>query len=256
VPLVVGSCLLAFFLAGIYRGQWRLISVSDVPSYALGVFGGVTLSLAVVTLITRFESGHSRSAYIIFGLLVFVALVGSRLSFRLLDSVLLQNVSDTKPGGRKPVLIYGAGKAGKLLSEEFMCNPQMKDYILLGFVDDDPNLFGRKLCGVPVKSGAEWGNQAWNFTPEIWVSSRLISDTRASQLVMHWNGEAVLRRLMLQMEPIDAGNGVTPSSSDALLLPSQWRTTHDEPHILEDLGHPGAAFLPPPGRTETDKHPS
>ena len=87
LPLIVPSCLIVYFLSGMYRGQWRLISVSDVPCYALGVFGGAVLSLASVTLITRFPYGHSRSAYIIFGLLAFVAIVGSRLSFRLLDSV-------------------------------------------------------------------------------------------------------------------------------------------------------------------------
>ena len=219
VPLVVGSCLLAFFLAGIYRGQWRLISVSDVPSYALGVFGGVTLSLAVVTLISRFENGHSRSAYIIFGSLIFITLVGSRLSFRLLDSVLFRNGSDTKAGGRKPVLIYGAGKAGKLLHEEFMSNPKMKNYILAGFVDDDPDLVGRKLCGVPIKSGAEWSRHTWNSTPEIWISSLLISDAHASRLAIHWNGKAVLRRLIMRLEPVGYGSEATTSSSNALSPP-------------------------------------
>jgi UDP-GlcNAc:undecaprenyl-phosphate GlcNAc-1-phosphate transferase len=202
LPLVAASCLLAFFLAGIYRGQWRLISVSDVPSYAVGTLGGSALSLAVVTLATRFGSGHSRTAYAIFGLLVFIALVGSRLSFRLLDFALLQNGSDATNGNRKPVLIYGAGKAGKLLHEEIMGNPQMKDYTVLGFIDDDPNRVGRMLCGFPVKNGMEWLGQPLSGTPEIWISSQFVPDKRAQQLARHWEGQATVRRLRLRMEPV------------------------------------------------------
>ena len=137
LPLIVPSCLALYFMAS-YRGQWRLISISDVPSYALGVLGGAALSLAIVTLVTRFPDGHSRSAYVIFGLLAFVTIVGSRLSFRLVDSVFAHNKSDAEHNGRKLVLIYGAARAGKILHDEITSNPEMREYIVVGFVDNDP----------------------------------------------------------------------------------------------------------------------
>ncbi|PWT71660.1 MAG: hypothetical protein C5B60_10650 [Chloroflexi bacterium] len=203
LPLIVPSCLTVYFLAGIYRGQWRLISVSDLPCYMFGVFGGAALSLATVTLVTRFPTGHSRSAYVIFGLLAFLGIVGSRLSFRLLDSVFAHNKSDAKDNGRKLILIYGAARAGKILHDEITSNPDLKGYVVIGFVDDDPDLTGRRLCGIPVKNGAEWKRQSWTGTPEIWISSKFISIEQAQALARHWNGLATVRRVHLSTETIE-----------------------------------------------------
>ena len=202
LPIVVATCLSMYFLAGIYRGQWRLISVSDVPSYALGVFGGAGISLAIVTLLTRFDNGHSRSAYIVFGILNFLAVVGSRLSFRLFDSVVHRNGLRAMAHDRKPILIYGAAKAGKILHEEITSNPETKDYVVLGFIEDDPNRVGRRLCGVPIKKGFDWISQTWNRPPEIWISSRFISDQQGRELAQHWNGQATVRRVHLQIDRI------------------------------------------------------
>jgi len=198
-PLVVACCLLTYFLVGIYRGQWRLVSVPDVPSFAVGVFGGAALSLAAVTMVTRFGEGHSRSAYIIFGLLQFIALVGSRLSFRLFDFLVHRNSVDGKNNARKPVLIYGAANAGKLLHDEIVTNPKTKEYVVVGFVDDDPDRIGRTLCGLPVKNREGWWGEQWNHAPEIWVSSPFVQDSWAHQLAQHWNGQAIVRRAQLQM---------------------------------------------------------
>lgn len=225
LPLVVASCLLAFFLAGIYRGQWRLISVADVPCHAMGVVGGTVLSLAVVVLFTRFTIGHSRSAYIIFGVLLFLAMVGTRLSFRLLDTVFLRWGGGGVSVEQQPVLIYGAGTAGKLLHEEAIRNPQLQSYVVVGFVDDDPHLMGRRLCGLPVKHGTAWLGQPWPCPPEIWVSSRFIPDTRAHQLAEQWQGMAAVRRLRLQIDPVlngaITGSPMPPSLQDATAGGSQ-----------------------------------
>lgn len=202
LPLVVTSCLVAFFVCGLYRGLWRLISVTDVPYYAGGVVGGTVLSLATVTLFTRFSDGYSRSAYVIFAALLFLAMMGTRLSFRLLDALLLRRRPGEVPSEQQPVLIYGAGKAGKLLHEEVMFNPQMKIYTIVGFIDDDPNLAGRTLCGLPVKHGTAWIEQTWSYAPEIWISSGFVSDERAQQVAAQWPRGALLRRLRLHMEPI------------------------------------------------------
>jgi UDP-GlcNAc:undecaprenyl-phosphate GlcNAc-1-phosphate transferase len=211
LPLTVASCLLAFFCAGIYRGQWRLLSVSDVPSYGLGVLGGTVLSLAVVTLVTRFADGHARSAYIIFGTLLFLAVVGTRMSFRLFDALFLRRESNVGRANHKPVLIYGAGKAGKLLHEEVMSNPQMQQYAIVGFIDDDPHRVGHKLCGVSVKHGSEWLRHPWKALPEIWISSRFIPDEQAQQLLKQWDERIAVRRLRLHMESVLNGQAAVPN---------------------------------------------
>jgi FlaA1/EpsC-like NDP-sugar epimerase len=211
LPLVVSGCLLACFCAGIYGGMWRLLSVSELPRYAMGVGSGTVLSLAVVTLVTRFDNGHSRSAYIIFGILLYLALVGSRLSFRLLDALFLRPKAWNIAVQQEPVLIYGAGRAGKRLYEEVTFHPQLHGHIVVGFIDDDPHRVGRKLCGVPVKDGWTWSRQAWGRLPAIWVSSQLITDERARQVAAQWPEKVAVHRLQIQMEPV-ADDGVTSSA--------------------------------------------
>jgi UDP-GlcNAc:undecaprenyl-phosphate/decaprenyl-phosphate GlcNAc-1-phosphate transferase len=200
LPLVVASCLLAYFLAGIYHGQWRLISVADLPHHVTGVCGGVALSVVLVMLTMHVESGYSYSVYIIFGLLLLLAQVGSRLSFRLLDALIFRQRAHVTSADETPVLIYGAGKAGKLLHEEVTFNPQMRTYVIVGFVDDDPKRVGRKLCDIPIQHGPAWLKQPWHYTPEIWISSRFISDKQAHQLAEQWPEKAIVRRLSLQTE--------------------------------------------------------
>jgi UDP-GlcNAc:undecaprenyl-phosphate/decaprenyl-phosphate GlcNAc-1-phosphate transferase len=211
LPLVVSSCLLACFSAGIYGGLWRLLSVSELPRYAVGVGSGTALSLAVVTLVTRFDHGHSRSAYMIFGMLLYLAMVGSRLSFRLLDALFLRRRAWDVATQHEPVLIYGAGRAGKLLYEESAFHPQMRGHVVVGFIDDDPHRVGRKLCGIPVKDGWAWSRQAWGRLPEIWVSSQLITDERARQVAAQWPEKVAVHRLQVHMEPV-SDDDVTSSA--------------------------------------------
>jgi UDP-GlcNAc:undecaprenyl-phosphate GlcNAc-1-phosphate transferase len=202
LPIVVPCSLLALFVAGIYRGQWRLLSIQDLPAYGYGVIGGTVLSLAVITLFTRFALAFSRSAYIIYGILFFITLVGSRLSFRLFDVLSRKQVSTVQKKSRKPVLIYGAGKGGKLLFDEIMFNPKNAEYMILGFIDDDPNKTDRNLCGLPVKNKTQWSKEIVNHLPEIWVSSRSIPDERVWMLVQEWDQEVLIKRLQVSMEPL------------------------------------------------------
>jgi UDP-GlcNAc:undecaprenyl-phosphate GlcNAc-1-phosphate transferase len=219
IPIVLTSCLFANFLGGIYRGQWRLISVPDLPNYLASVLGGVGLSLAVLTLVTRFEVGNSRSAFIIFGLLLFLSLSGSRLSFRLLDAVLRRNTADWVSTSFKPVLIYGAGYGGKLLYGELYTNPALSEYTVVGFIDDDPNRAGRSLCGLPVRFAADWLRRPWDPAPEIWVSSRKITNDRARRTARGFengNGPSPVYRLKLQIEPVSGGRDAAPENGPSV----------------------------------------
>jgi UDP-GlcNAc:undecaprenyl-phosphate/decaprenyl-phosphate GlcNAc-1-phosphate transferase len=93
----------------------------------------------------RLES-FSRSVLILDGLLLFVGVTTSRISFRLMRSWMAR--LQTGPVGKR-ILIYGAGDGGELLLRELMQN---RDHGLqaVGFVDDDPQKHGRVIHGVRV----------------------------------------------------------------------------------------------------------
>jgi FlaA1/EpsC-like NDP-sugar epimerase len=152
--------------------------------------------------VTRFEGEYSRSAFIIFGLLVFVTQLGSRLSFRLFDHILIPSGPNNGASNLKPILIYGAGKAGKLLCEEVLYNPSLKEYAVVGFMDDNPNRVGRKLCCFDVRDSSEWIEKTWERLPEVWVSSRSIGDKRVGALLKEWKVPIIVKRMQLTVEPI------------------------------------------------------
>jgi UDP-GlcNAc:undecaprenyl-phosphate GlcNAc-1-phosphate transferase len=201
IPIVISSTLIINFLAGTYRNRWHLFSVADLPTYLISSVGATVLSIALVTVINRFETGYSRSAFIIFGLLLFLAQIGSRLSFRFFDVVLLRNGGIRNSASRKPILIYGAGKAGKLLFEEILDNSEMQNFYVMGFIDDKPELAKKILCGAIILPPGKWLSKCWQQVPEIWVSSKSITDARIKKFMGQWRGNLpIIKRLRLQME--------------------------------------------------------
>ncbi len=87
-----------------------------------------------------------RSVYAIDFFLCFLLTGGIRFAVRVYKEVLVSALSH-QPG--KGILIYGAGAAGRILLREIQGNPSL-GYQVVGFLDDDPQLKGRVLMGVPV----------------------------------------------------------------------------------------------------------
>ncbi len=202
LPVVVGCSLFAFFLTGVYGHQWQLVSLADVPGYAFGVLCGTSLSLAAVAMVSRFGLGHSRSAFIIFGLLLFLLVLGSRLSFRFFDLYLVRERSGKAAAQLKPILIYGAGRAGKLLYEEVLSNSHLSEYVIVGFIDDDPHRIDKKLYRIPIRSRKDWLRHPWRETPEIWISSRSIQDDVALDFAAKMPGNVLVCRFSVNLEQI------------------------------------------------------
>jgi len=106
------------------------------------------LSMAALIFVYRF-AGYSRMVFIVYGILLFFGVTGSRLSFRLFGLFLR--------GGRHesvPVLIYGAGDGGEIVVRECRNNSHV-GYRPIGFVDDDPRKQGRTVQGLRIFGGAD-----------------------------------------------------------------------------------------------------
>jgi FlaA1/EpsC-like NDP-sugar epimerase len=102
--------------------------------------------------------GTPRSVGIIQPLLMFVGLGLSRVAVRLWLGDLYRELLDrlNAPG----VLIYGAGAAGKQLGASLL---KMSSQRLVGFIDDDATLQGRRLDGLPVYPPADLPQVIENF---------------------------------------------------------------------------------------------
>ena len=87
--------------------------------------------------------------------------------------------------------------------EEVTSNPEMTDYVVIGFIDDDPTRIGRRLCGLAVRSPTEWTEQRCENPPEIWIASKFIPDQQARDLAAHWNGGGAVRRVQLRLDAVE-----------------------------------------------------
>lgn len=137
--LILG--LPVFWLTGQYKGLTRYVG-----SRALYELSGRTglLTLLLVFLGVVFDwSSPPRSAWVLFWLLLTGFCGATRFALR----DLLLGWQRGRLRGRTRVVIYGAGAAGAQLAAALRFG---EHHDLRGFVDDDPQLWGRSLAGVDV----------------------------------------------------------------------------------------------------------
>ena len=144
--VVLGMQMLMLLVVGAYRGLWRYFSLSDVLTFASGVFLGVVTSQAVILYLYRFQ-GYSASVFIIYGMMLIILLVGSRASFRSFSELARR----LRPSGRR-LVIYGAGDAGALAVRHLLADPRGA-YRILGFADDDVMKRNVRVYGYRVIGG-------------------------------------------------------------------------------------------------------
>jgi len=148
LPIVVIATYLGFFLFGIYRGLWRYTGLEDLVRIAKGVAAATLLSMTGLIFFYRF-TGYSRIAFVAYGVLLFLGMAGSRLSFRLFGLAVARTRKE-----KIPVLVYGAGDGGEVVVRECRKNSHV-EYQPIGFLDDDPSKEGRTLAGLRIFGGAE-----------------------------------------------------------------------------------------------------
>jgi FlaA1/EpsC-like NDP-sugar epimerase len=163
---------------------------------------GTVLGAGIIAILYRFEGTFSRGAMIIFGIIFFVMQIGSRLVFRFIDHLIIaRKIQDADL--RTKVLVYGAGRAGKLILDEVLFNEELSKYTVVGFIDDDTRKIGHKLSGVLIKTAEYWldkTERTSNNTLEIWISSRFINDDKINDVLNKYSGKILVKRLKLRIE--------------------------------------------------------
>lgn len=200
LPLLIVLKLFAFLSAGVYRGIWRYTSIADFITFTKGVVLGTGLSALAVLLIYRFQN-FSRAVFVLDGIILLFAIVGSRLAFRLMRELLPTNFADE---GRR-VLIYGAGDGGEMILRELRNNAQW-NYQPIGFIDDDPRKKDKVINGLRVfdSNGLLGDICIEKNVQEILISSRKISPETLEKIRENCRRSNVeLKRAQLTIEPVD-----------------------------------------------------
>ncbi len=200
LPLLIVIKIGAFLAVGVYRGLWRYTSIGDLITFTKAVVLGSALSVLAVLLLYRFE-GFSRTVFFLDGVLLLLAVVGSRLAFRVIRQLLpAPMLSD----GQR-VLIYGAGDGGEMVLRELNNNPEW-NYRAVGFIDDDPRKIDKVIHGLKVFSGN--GNLdelcREKDVTEILISVRKPPQEQLRKLrEMCRESHVILKRALIKIEPDD-----------------------------------------------------
>ena len=141
------ATFICLFSAGVYRGLWKFTGAAEIGRFFVGSLLSSMLSVFLVVLIYRFES-FSRSVFLLYGMLLFISISLTRLSFKLISHLL---VSIRQPANDAiPVLIYGAGDEGENTLKWLNGLNGSNLLTPIRFLDDDKKKHKQKIHGVPV----------------------------------------------------------------------------------------------------------
>ncbi|QQS32211.1 MAG: glycosyl transferase [Acidobacteriota bacterium] len=200
LPLVILLKLSAFLVMGVYRGVWRYTGLSDLVTIGKGVVLGSVLSVLAILLLYRFF-GFSRTVFMLDAILLFVAVAGSRIGFRLIRQIIPIPASEDS----NRVLIFGAGDGGEMVLRELNNNPQWK-LAAVGFVDDDPRKVNKKIHGLTVFDGAASLTELCRRekVSELLISARNMTPERLREIRDACDlAEVAVKKAEMRIEPLE-----------------------------------------------------
>jgi len=148
LPVLLFARYLAFIPLGLYRGVWRYTDARDAARVVAAVLISEMVAFGFLSA-TRTRGDFPRAIFVIDALLC-TLLVGAS---RFWERAAYRGVTMWRVlGPRRRVLVVGAGRSGRSFARELRETPGEQ---IVGFVDDDPRLWRRRLLGIPVLGGAD-----------------------------------------------------------------------------------------------------
>ena len=148
LPVVLGCKLAALYGSGLYQRSWATFGLRDLAAVVRGVGMGSLLSVLTAAYLYRLV-GFSRVVFLLDAILLGVAIVGTRASFRAMNLV-----AAVRSKRSRRVLVYGAGQFGQTLVREMRAN-SLWNMNPVAFLDDDPMKAHWWIMGVPVRGALD-----------------------------------------------------------------------------------------------------
>ena len=176
LPAVIACKIVAFYLAGVYRGVWNSFSFNDVYVHIKAAVLGSLMCVAVITFVFRFEN-FSKGLFLIDWFVLTGLLLSTRGSFRLfMDKMKRSSLSGDN------IMLYGAGRGGEILLREIF-NNKSHNLVPVGFLDDDALKKGKNLQGLPIYGP---GHGLADFLDRKNVKGMIIAFTSADEEKLAW----------------------------------------------------------------------
>lgn len=133
-----------FVASGLYKGSLRQLGLGD----AIRITKAVTIAVVASAIVTVGTWNGAAITTMLLDFYVLLSLVlGSRFSFRVLRHLSRPDVQNAKR-----VLIYGAGAQGGFVLRQIL-EQRFGNITPIGFLDDNPDLEGKRLDGYTIHGG-------------------------------------------------------------------------------------------------------
>jgi UDP-N-acetylmuramyl pentapeptide phosphotransferase/UDP-N-acetylglucosamine-1-phosphate transferase len=153
----VGVPLLCLIAGSTYQRVWSRLSGIDCIMLTWWLLIGVVLGVGVLSFFAAETPGVLLAEMGLYFIFALVALLGIRIFPRFVAGCLTYMSRGYNPDNeqRPRILIYGAGSQGMLFlrAEGQRVLKKARQYTVVGFLDDDPNLHDRLVCGYKVLGG-------------------------------------------------------------------------------------------------------
>ena len=146
LPMLLFCRYVVFVPMGLYAGVGRYAGSRDALRAAIAVCLGSVLAVGLLVLTQQPAGDFSRDVFVIDAFICAAVIIASRFAERGLS----RGFEFLHHQEARRVLIIGAGKSGRSLLRELRETPGER---VVGFVDDDPSLIGRRITGVRVLGG-------------------------------------------------------------------------------------------------------
>ena len=155
IPLYIILCIVIYYLAHMYQSIWRYAGYTELYRATIAV--GICLLVHILGMGVicgkLLYSGRMPISYYLFGIILqFVATIGIRFAYRFVTLLRRGQIADAH--NRRPVMIFGAGNAGRLLMKDMKLARGLEERICC-ILDDNPNKWGRFIDGIPIEGGRE-----------------------------------------------------------------------------------------------------
>lgn len=147
LPVIVGVQGWVLWYYGLYRSIWRFTGMYDFALLLRSAILG-TLAIALVLFILIRLDNVPRSSLLFYPFILIFLLGMPRLLYRLGYEHSLKFLLDERLPPQR-VLVLGAGTSGEMLVRD-MLRRRHCSYVPMGFLDDQAQLWGGKVQGLPV----------------------------------------------------------------------------------------------------------
>lgn len=197
LTIICAIQLIVFYFGGLYKGTFRQLGMGDLIKIFKATVFAIIITWTVVAFLPAPWNTLNLTLLILDFYFLLSLVLGARISFHVLNYLSKREHQI----GKKNVLIYGAGAQGVLMIQQILTDERL-NFCPVGFIDDNPQLEGKRLNGYTVFGGH-------------WKLQRLVNTLRIDELII--SSDDVRPRVLARVLETCRARGITIRRPKVLL---------------------------------------